>query len=187
MKKYLLLALAAAGLAFFATAALADDDNKNSSSNKNEIRKMERLMERLEKFELPEVESSATPKSSLFVGPQGQVRILNGELTQLGTTTPAIDGVQVWGLNLKVDITGAKFIPANTTRANLKVGDRLSIKGTMDGATGIIKASIVHALSSRERLLNDLFDQIVKLIERLRELQQKAGLPLTPLPTPPSP
>ena len=99
----------------------------------------------------------------------------------MATTTSMID-VKVWGLTLKVDTTGANFIPSGTNAETLKVGDKVNIRGTMDQATAVIKASTVHSLSARKLLNDNILSQITKLIERLRELQQKAGLPLTPLP-----
>ncbi|GEM_PF-4104463 len=169
-------------------------ENDNSEKGKSEEKKIERAeakvekaLERLEKFELPEVESQRDNPASLFVGPQGQTRIIKGEITSLtGTSTLATDEVKVWGMTLKIDMTASNFIPSGTSKATLKVGDKVNIRGTMDQATGVIKASTVHSISARKRVTDDIFSQIVKMVERLRELQQKAGLPLTPIPTPPA-
>ena len=184
MKKYLIVALLVAGVALAASSAFADDENDSGKPKvgKGELKKLERLGERLENFELPEVESHKPHPSSLFVGPQGQVRIISGELVSLGNVTPTVDGVKVWGLSLKVNMGNARFTPAGTTHSSLQIGDKVNVKGTMDQSTGEIQASIVHALSARGRLTGDLLSQIRKLIEKIRELQQKAGLPLTPLP-----
>ena len=184
MKKYLLIALLLVGVTFVASSVFARDEGNNDKPKvgKGETRKLENLSERIENFELPDVESPKQHPSSLFIGPQGQTRIINGELTTLGNTTPAMDGVKVWGISLKVNMGNARFTPAGTTRSSLQVGDKVNIKGTIDQASGEIQASIVHALSARNRLTDDLLGQITKLIEKIRELQQKAGLPLTPLP-----
>ena len=167
------------GLVAFSALVLAKSD---SNSNKNEIKNLEKSVEKLEDFQLPDVESSIEHPSSFFIGPQGQVRIISGEITAIGTTTPQIDGVKVWGIDLKVNVGGAKFIPAGTVVPDLKVGDKVNIKGTIDNATGVINASIVNALSVRQKTIEDLASQIRALIIKIRELQQKAGLPLTPLP-----
>ena len=187
MKKILVIfgAFVLALLAANLTVLAESDESKNGHKAE---KKIEKALEHLERFELPEVESFKEHPASLFVGPQGQTRIIRGEITSLsGTTTPAIDEIKVWGLTLKVDMTAANFIPSGTSKETLKVGDKVNIRGTMDQATGVIKASTVHSISARKRVTDDILSQITKLIERLRELQQKAGLPLTPLPTPPTP
>jgi len=155
---------------------------KNEKSENNAIKKLEKAIEKLEKFEIPDVESTKENPSSFFVGPQGQVRIINGTITEIGSTTPATDGVKVWGLNLRVDRSNTKYIPAGTTASSLKVGDKVNIKGTINQDTGVISASIVHVLSKPEQTVDELKAKIRELIEKIRELQQKAGLPLTPLP-----
>jgi len=164
-------------------------ENDDSKKEEKALGKIEKALERLERFDLPEIESIRDNPASLFVGPQGQTRIIRGEITSLSaTSTPGIDEVKVWGLTLKVDMAGANFIPSGTSRETLKVGDKVNIKGTMDQATAVIKASTVHSLTARQRVNDDIWAQITKLIERLRELQQRVGLPLTPLPassTPP--
>jgi len=192
MKKslFLFVAFILAVLVTVSTVLAEDDDSTEEKDAGKKLEKaeakFERALDRLERFELPEVESQKEHPASLFIGPQGQTRIIRGEITSLsGTSTPALDEVKVWGLLLKVDMTEANFIPSGTSKESLKVGDKVSIKGTMDQATGVIKASTVHSISTRKRMADDLLGQITKLIERVRELQQKAGLPLTPLPTAP--
>lgn len=177
MKKYtlLIISLLAFGLLTFSVFAKSDQST-------NEVKKLEQALEKLEKFELPDVESTKTNPASLFVGPQGQFRVISGEIMSVGSTTPVIDGIKVWGISLTVDVTNAKFIPAGTTNSNLKVGDKVNIKGTVD-ATGKITASIVHSLTVRQQQnITEMQTQITELIKRIRELQQKLGLPLTPLP-----
>lgn len=150
------------------------------------LAKSDEPREHLERLELPEVESFREHPASLFVGPHGQTRIIQGEIVSLsGTTTPAIDEVKVWGLVLKVDMTAATFIPAGTSKETLRVGDKVNIEGTIDQATGVISASTVHSISARRRVADDILSRITGLVEHLRRLQQKAGLPLTPLPTDP--
>lgn len=189
MRKYLFIAAVVLAIAVIASSALArDDDEKNGpnkGSNLGQVKKLEKTLERLEAFELPEVESTRTYRPSLFLGPQGQARIISGELINLGNATPAVDGIRVWGIDLRVDMGSARFSPRGTDRSDLQIGDKINVKGQVDEGTGVITASLVHALSSRHRLTDELFEKITKLIERLRELQEKAGLPLTPLPVAP--
>jgi hypothetical protein len=180
MKKnlFLVIALVAGVVAFSAFAATKIQAN----SNNNAIKKLEQNIEKLEKFELPDVESAKEHPSSLYIGPQGQVRIISGEITEIGTTTPVIDGIKAWGINLKVDVGNAKFIPSGTTASSLKVGDKVNVKGTINKDTGVITASTIHSLSATQQTMDALLNQIRALIVKIRELQQKAGLPLTPLP-----
>lgn len=188
IKKYLLFFAVLSFALVVTSAVVADDEDENHGQKKGELKRLGKTIERLERFELPEIESSGEHPASFFVGPKGQVRVIAGEITELaGAVTPPVDGVKVWGLNLKVNMENANFIPPGTTRASLKVGDTVNIKGRMNKDTGVIEAATVHALSSRDRMADELFQQILRLIEKIRELQQKAGLPLTPLPTPSSP
>jgi hypothetical protein len=99
----------------------------------------------------------------------------------VGSSTPAIDGVRVWGISLNVNVTNARFSPAGTTASSLKAGDKVNIKGTVD-SSGIITASIVHLVSAPQQNISEMHARIIELIKKIRELQQKFGLPLTPLP-----
>lgn len=177
MKKYIILvSLLSLGLVAFSVWA------KSDQSQSNEVKKLEQSLEKLEKFELPDVESTKTNPSSLFFGPQGQARIISGEIVSVGTTTPVVDGVKIWGIVLTVDMTNAKFIPAGTTVSDIKVGDKVNIKGTVDNS-GKITASIVHSLTVRQQQnITEIQARILELIKKIRELQQKLGLSLTPLP-----
>ena len=186
MRKYLFIVAVVLAVGVVASSVLAhDDDDKggpNKGSSLGQGKKLEKTLERLEALELPEVESPRTHLPSLFLGPQGQARIISGELINLGNATPAVDGVRVWGIDLRVDMGSARFSPRGIERSDLQIGDKINVKGQIGEGTGVITASLVHALSSRYRLTDELFEKITKLIERLRELQEKAGLPLTPLP-----
>ena len=168
------------GVALATAPVLAhDEDEVKEVKPKAITRGLEKIIERLENFELPIVESPRETPPSFFAGPHGEVRIHSGEITALASTTMS---VKVWGLMLSVNTSGARFIPDGAL-ASLRVGDKVNVKGTISAATGAVTASVVHALSSRRRLTDELINQINRLIERLRELQQRAGLPLTPLPT----
>jgi len=183
MKKYFILTFLI-GLSLIAFSVLAKSDNKNNNGQQqnNEAKQLDKAIEKLENFTIPDVESTKINPSSLFIGPQGQVRIISGELTSIGTTTPAADGVKIWGINFSVDVSGAKFNPTGTTASSLKVGDKVNIKGTINKDTGIITASIVHSLATTQQNVNAIQAQITELLKRIRELQEKLGLPLTPLP-----
>lgn len=178
MKKYIAL-ISLLGIVLVASSVLATSDK---NQNENQAKKIEQLTEKLENFTFPGIESTKINPSSLYFGPQGQVRIISGEITSIGTATPAIDGIKIWGISLNVDVTGANFIPAGATISGLKVGDKVNIKGTINKDTGVITASTVHSLVTTQQDVVKLQLQITELIKKIRELQEKFGLPLTPLP-----
>ncbi len=150
-----------------------DDDDRRTSSS------IQKIIERIEKIDLPDVESPKEHPQDLFIRPQGRVVIHSGEVTVV--TDPTIT-VKVWGLSLQVNIDQARFIPeATTTRSSLKVGDKVNIDGTISRDTGQVSAKRVHVLTQRQRMVDELIRKINDLIARLRELQLRAGLPQTPL------
>lgn len=155
MKKYL-ITLSVLGIFLIASTAFADNNGKK------------------EKFEIPDVEETEMQSSSsLFIGPQGQVRIINGEVTSLGTATPFIDGVKVWGLTLQVNSTNAQYIPAGASRSDLKVGDRVNVKGTMSGDNGVVVAQKINLFTRVKFNLESLRQQIQDILQKIRELEQK--------------
>lgn len=183
MKKYLILTFLI-GLSLIAFSVLAKSNNQqnNGQQQNNEVKQLDKAIEKLENFTLPDVESTKINPSSLFIGPQGQFRIISGELTSIETVTPAVDGVKVWGIKLNVDVSNAKFNPAGTTASSLNIGDKVNIKGTVNKDTGIITASIVRSLAATQQNVSGIQAQITELLKKIRELQQKLGLSLTPLP-----
>lgn len=180
MNRHILLASSAVSVFLLAAVALAHDEDRPKA---RELRSLDRAIDRLEEIELPDAESRREHPSSFFAGPHGEARIISGEVSSIASTTMA---VRVWGLTLTVNIANARFHPAGTTASSLRVGDKVNVKGVISKDTGVIEASLVNARSHRVRLTDELSNQIRRLIERLRELQAKAGLPLTPLLEPPA-
>ena len=170
-----------------AAPVFADDHGGGDRPKAKQIRGFEKAVDRLERiesFDIPDVESTSERPSTLFIGPQGQARIYRGEVTAAADPTLT---VKIWGLSLVVDISGARFLPANVSGSGIHSGDRISVRGTMNKDSGVIKAATVHDLSIPPlHPANPFLDQLTKLIERLRELQTRLGLPLTPFPTSPS-
>lgn len=169
------------GLSLLAAPALARESG-HSKKIEQQFKKVERVVERLENFELPEVESAGDHPSQLVVNADGNVRIINGEVTGVSGSSFT---VKIWGLSLAVDASGATFLPRGTTTPTVQNGDRVSIRGRVNGGTGVVSATTVNILTPRSNQANELFERLTKLIMRLRELQARLGLPLTPLPTPP--
>lgn len=148
------------------------------SKGKEKIGKIvEKAVERVEKFELPEIASPRETKPSLFVGPQGEVRILGAEITALAGSS---FDLKVWGIALHIETaTTTEFIPAGTSFSSLQISDKVNVRGIMRD-TGVVTAKAVHNVSDRNRMTDVITRQIRELLERLRELQAKLGLPLTP-------
>ena len=170
-----------AGVMALALPSLADDDDDEP---KIRLRGLERVIEKLESFELPEIESVREHPQSLFVGPHGEVRIISGEVTSLVSSTM---NVKVSGLTLAVNIGSARFLPDGSSASSLQVGTKVNVRGTINQSTGVITASTVHIRSPRPSLEDELMRKIQELIQRIREIQARLGLPLTPLPTPAPP
>lgn len=164
--------------------ARRENENTNDKGRGLRLEKVEKrtlqTIEKLEKIELPDVESPREVRSSLFVGPVGEARIHGGEITAL---SGASFSVKVWALTLSVETaTTTRFIPAGTEFSSLRIGDKVNVAASMRETDGVLVARIVHDLSGRGRLAETLASQIRQLIERLREIQTRLGLPLTPFP-----
>lgn len=182
MQRYAIVHMIVA-LALVAAPALARDNDDDNGKNKS-VKALEKAIERIEKFELPEVESASDHPQSLFVGPQGQTRIISGEVTSLGSSTM---NVKAWGVTLTVNIGSARFLPSGTSASSLQVGNKVNVRGTTNQSTGVVTAATVHIRSPRPSFEDELMRKIQELIQRIREIQARLGLPLTPLPTPTPP
>src|SRR3989344_3790584 len=98
------IASALIGIMLVAAPAFARDNGDDNGRNKS-VKALEKVIERLEKFELPEVESANAHPQSVFIGPQGQARIISGEITSIASPTM---NVKVWGLTFPVNIASAR-------------------------------------------------------------------------------
>ena len=123
-------------------------------------------------------ESRGEIPAILGIGPEGSVRIHRASVTGVASSTLTVN---IWGIALSVDIANAKFSPAVASTTTFQVNDRVNIRGKMQ-TNGTIVASAVHDLNWYSAATEQLRERIRKLIEQLRELQAKAGIPQTPLP-----
>lgn len=169
-------------LAFALVAPTAFAKNDDGERPAKQLKMLDKAIERLEKFEFPLVDSEADHPTQLVVNASGNVRIIAGEVTAVSGSSLT---VKSWGLSLTVNAGSASFLPSGTTIANISVGSRVNVSGNIDSATGVITARTVRVRSPLPALSDQLFQRIIELITRIREIQARLGLPLTPLPTPP--
>lgn len=138
--------------------------------------KAEKLLEKLEKKELPNV----WVPSSIVITAKGKTTLVNADLTAVattttGTTTGSTLTVKIFGLNLTVDASEAKIIGGGKelTASDLKVGDKLLIKGVIDANTGIIKASRIQDRSIKSAEISSIRTRIQELMNLIKELKLK--------------
>ena len=175
-------------------SARDDEDRSGPNRGKREGDMLHMLKEKVKKLdfdddELPDVEK-AQPNPSLFIGPNGKVRIISGMVVSSPSGSPSTMTVEIWKLRLNVDVSEARIIPeqntgtttSTTTATALGIGNKVSVNGQMSPDTGVIKAKVVHDHSLRTQNVSRLQEKMRELIMKLREIQQRLGFPLTPLP-----
>jgi hypothetical protein len=92
--------------------------------------------------------------------------------------------VKAWGLSFAVNTAGAKLLPNGTTMSSIVIGSKVNIRGSIN-ASSAVTATTVNLITPRPAIADELMKRINELIVRIREIQARLGLPLTPLPTPP--
>ena len=147
------------------------DSDRGQDGFKKLFREIDKVIEKFEDDDLPEIESKREHPASLFVGPRGQARVISGEVSAVASSTL---NVKVWGLGLVINTANARFSPANASSSAIKIGDKVNIKGQIGTTTnGVINATRVNLLTLRPRPEAEASSKIERLIERLRELQKK--------------
>lgn len=121
--------------------------------------------------------------ASISVNPEGDVRLTGAEVTALPGTQIT---VKLWGWNFTVDRSNAQIIgrvnlpttvaPTNmevstVPGADINVGDKLLIRGTVNSATGVVTASWIRNLSLQQRGVADIQGRINQLLQLLQQLQ----------------
>ena len=133
----------------------------------------------------------ATPLS-MSIGPQGQARITNGNVTAVSGNMLT---VSVFGISLSVDISNANIvgamalppIPSTATSSatstgatpsttSINAGDKVVVQGTIDSTTGIIKASAVRDLSAQVQSNSDIVNRINQLMDMINQLKARLGM-----------
>lgn len=175
-------------------SAREGEDRSGSNRGKNDGDMLNVLKEKVKKLDiddhLSDVEKGEQPDPSLLIGPKGRVRINSGMVVSSPSGSPSTMTVEIWKLRLNVIVDNeTRIIPEQTTSTSststlmaLAVGNKVSVKGQMSPDTGIVKASVVHDHSLRTQNVSKLQEKMRELIMKLREIQQRLGLPLTPLP-----
>ncbi|MEW5805285.1 MAG: hypothetical protein AB1721_00945 [Patescibacteria group bacterium] len=147
----------------------------------------EKLRDWEKNFELPEIEEIREGRAvrSLVIAPTGNTKITDAEVVSVSGNNFT---VKVWGLSLAVETNeNTKFVVGRLrdwSLSELKVGDKVDIIGTIDEASGSIKADLVNARISVPRIQNEevlrLRSIIENLIRQLQEALRKVGRQLPP-------
>ena len=166
----LLVSMLSAGL--FGVASADNNSGKNGGFRlKNLFKRIDNSITKLERLESP----------SLRIEEDGNARITTGEIINVSTGTSTIT-VKIWGLQMDVNIADAKITHKDnaTSTVSLKIGDKVNVKGKMQ-SNGVIKATHIGLVQITDQRAV-ISENIRRLIERLREIESRAGLPLTPFP-----
>jgi len=135
---------------------------------------------------------SESMQPSITINPQGQTKLNSVSVTAINGN---ILTVSVFGLNFSVDQSGAKItgiyvllpIPGSATSTatsstssiqtvTISVGDKVSVNGSIDQTTGIIKATLIRDLSKETQSNNDIKARINQLLQMINQLRAQLGL-----------
>jgi hypothetical protein len=155
---------------------------------KNKLEKVESEVRKRLENNNPERETPV----SVNIGPEGQARITNGNVTSVNGN---LITVNVFGINFSVDISNAKVFGAlgpslnsnsqnssstetgsQTSTTTVNVGDRVSLNGKVDSSTGVIKAEVVHNLSAKIQSNREIVNKINELLEMINRLKAQLGM-----------
>jgi hypothetical protein len=130
----------------------------------------DKISERLEKAEL-RIEKAPM---SLVITPKKKVTLVNVELKEIATSTATLK-VGIFGLTFTVDTSQAKILGGGKelSISDLKVGERLLIKGVVDETTGIIRAERVHDRTFNKETIEGLRSKIQELLKMIEELRKR--------------
>src|SRR3989344_4834986 len=189
MRKILLTVLAAfvviAALGF--TVSARENDNR-AGSDRGASDEVRMLKEKIKKFEiddddLPNVENLPHRNPSLFIGPRGQARILNGTVMEnSGGASSSRLIVEVWKTRLTVDASQAMVKPREGENL-LAVGHKVSVQGAINADTGIVGARVIQDHSAAQARVDPICRQMSELLRRLNDLRARLGLTPVSLPT----
>jgi len=182
-------------LAFPLNQAKAENDNSSVTSssakgNANGIeKKIQGIVNSLHDNDNKKLENA---QPSITINPQGQTKLNSVLVTAINGN---ILTVSVFGLNFSVDQSGAKItgiyvlppIPVSATSTatsstssiqtvTISVGDKVSVNGSIDQTTGIIKATLIRDLSKETQSNNDIKARINQLLQMINQLRAQLGL-----------
>ena len=135
-------------------------------------------------------QGNQSTQSGMNIGAQGQVRVTNADAVSFSGNSLSI---KIFGLPLTVDttsaqITGALSLPplptssstasstAMPTQTSIASGDKVSVNGTIDPNTGIIKATVVHDLTADNQSTSNIRDRINQLLQMINQLRAQLGM-----------
>jgi hypothetical protein len=136
--------------------------------------------------------SSESTQPSITINPQGETKLNSVSVTAINGN---ILTVSIFGLNFSVDQSGAKItgiytlppIPVLATSTatsstpsvqtvTISVGDKISVNGSINQSTGIIKATLIRDLSKETQSNNDIRARIQQLLQMINQLRSQLGL-----------
>lgn len=160
--------LALVGVSYFLVSNQIVKAQENQAENEQTVaeEQIDKLVGRLEKEEL-RLEKAPV---SMMITPGKKVTFVNVSLDGIEGTDLT---VKIFGLAFKVDASTAKIYGGgkDLTLSDLKVGDKLLIKGTIDENTGKITATRIHDRSVHKTAITNLrarIEELTRLLEQLR-------------------
>lgn len=110
--------------------------------------------------------------SSLSIGPNGQIRMTGASLTAVSGSNLAIN---VWGLTFNVNASTAQLAGSSQQTiavSDMRVGDKLTVTGTIDPSTGAVTGQVIvdYSLATRQAgtALQSRINQLLQLIQQLQ-------------------
>lgn len=137
-----------------------------------EIRDIEKLFDRFtNRLEKTELKLDKAPMS-MAITSQKKATFINVNLEAISGTNLT---VKIFGLTFTVDASGAKIYGGGKemTISDLKVGNKLLIKGIVDETTGVIKATRIHDRSFHSTTITNIRARIQELLKQIEELRAK--------------
>ncbi len=187
------------GLLIFGVAASPGGRQVWAEENKKEKLKafspgevFEQLKSWEKNFKLPEISEieKGDVAKSFGISASGNVKITNAEVVSVSENSLS---VKSWGLVAKVATDSeTKFLVGKLrtwSLAEIKVGDRIDVFGSMNEADGSVNATAINAKISAPRIQNEevsrLRSVIEGLVKQLQEALRRFGKQLPPGISPP--
>lgn len=150
------------------SASSSSEDNQQSGFGKDFEDHFNNFLDKAKK------ESDSVAVESLSVGGlasgAGDVRITDGNVDSVSGSTLQ---VSVWGLQFNVDVSKAQF--TSGLLSDVKTGDKVTIKGTVDRTTKLVSAELIFDRSTQSQAIDKLKAQIQALIEQLNAMLKAQG------------
>lgn len=110
--------------------------------------------------------------SQLSVNPSGEFKATGAIVN---SNSAGILNVKLFGINFNINAINAKIEGgvATTTVANIAVGDKLSISGSIDQGTGAISAKQIVDRTLEAQRTGDIRSRIADLLKLVKQLQEQ--------------